>query len=145
MRDYYAWPILLVAAVFEMGFAIGLKYSDGFTRLWPSLATVIMIVLSLSLLGVATRSLPMGTVHAFWTGIGSVGTVTLGIVLFGESAALNRLACLALIIMGIIGLNSWQIAKGFSMQIESLTLIEVLIKQTMKLPQINCQKSGQDL
>jgi quaternary ammonium compound-resistance protein SugE len=74
MRDYYAWPILLVAGVFEMGFAIGLKYSNGFTRLWPSLATVIMIVLSLSLLGVATRSLPMGTAYAVWTGIGSVGT-----------------------------------------------------------------------
>jgi quaternary ammonium compound-resistance protein SugE len=88
-----------------MGFAIGLKYSDGFTRLWPSLATVIMIVLSLSLLGMTTRSLPMGTAYAVWTGIGSVGTVALGIVLFGESAALNRLACLALIIMGIIGLK----------------------------------------
>src|ERR1700704_110201 len=105
MRDYYAWPILLVAAVFEMGFAIGLKYSDGFTRLWSSLATVIMIVLSLSLLGVATRSLPVGTAYAVWTGIGSGGTVAMGIVLFGESAALNRLACLALIIMGIIGLK----------------------------------------
>jgi quaternary ammonium compound-resistance protein SugE len=105
MRDYYAWPILLVVGVFEMGFAIGLKYSNGFTRLWPSLVTVIMIVLSLSLLGMATRSLPMGTAYAVWTGIGSVGTVALGIVLFGESAALNRLACLALIIMGIIGLK----------------------------------------
>jgi quaternary ammonium compound-resistance protein SugE len=105
MRDYYGWPMLLVAGVFEMGFAIGMKYSNGFTRLWPSLATVVMIVLSLSLLGMATRSLPMGTAYAVWTGIGSVGTVALGIVLFGESAALNRLACLALIIMGIIGLK----------------------------------------
>jgi quaternary ammonium compound-resistance protein SugE len=105
MRDYYAWPILLVAGVFEMGFAVGLKYSDGFTRFWPSLATVMMIALSLSLLGLATRSLPMGTAYAVWTGIGSVGTVALGIVLFGESAALNRMACLALIILGIIGLK----------------------------------------
>lgn len=105
MRDYYAWPILLVAGVFEMGFAVGLKYSDGFTRLCPSLATVMMIVLSLSLLGMATRSLPMGTAYAVWTGIGSVGTVGLGIVLFGESAALSRLACLGLIMLGIVGLK----------------------------------------
>ncbi len=105
MRDYYAWAILLVAGLFEIGFAIGLKYADGFTRLWPSLATVIMIILSLSLLGMATRSLPMGTAYAVWTGIGSVGTVALGIILFGESAALNRLSCLALIILGIIGLK----------------------------------------
>ena len=104
MRQY-AWAILVVAGVFETGWAIGLKYSEGFTRLWPSVATAIMIVVSMGLLGVATRSLPLGTAYAVWTGIGAVGTVVLGIVLFGESAALARLACLALIVTGILGLK----------------------------------------
>jgi quaternary ammonium compound-resistance protein SugE len=101
----YAWSILVVAGVFETGFSIGLKYSEGFTRLWPSIATVVMIVLSLGLVGIATRSLPLGTAYAVWTGIGSVGTVALGIALFGESAALSRLACLGLIVTGILGLK----------------------------------------
>lgn len=101
----YAWAILVIAGVFETGWAIGLKYSEGFTRLWPSVATAIMIVVSMGLLGVATRSLPLGTAYAVWTGIGAVGTVVLGIVLFGESAALSRLACLALIVTGILGLK----------------------------------------
>ncbi|MEO6910742.1 MAG: quaternary ammonium compound efflux SMR transporter SugE [Edaphobacter sp.] len=104
MRQY-AWAILVVAGLFETGWAIGLKYSEGFTRLWPSVATAIMIVVSMGLLGVATRSLPLGTAYAVWTGIGAVGTVVLGIVLFGESAALARLACLALIVTGILGLK----------------------------------------
>src|SRR6185312_14609305 len=104
MRQY-AWSILVVAGLLETGWAIGLKYSDGFTRLWPSLATAIMIVVSMGLLGVATRSLPLGTAYAVWTGIGAVGTVVLGIVLFGESAALSRLACLGLIVAGILGLK----------------------------------------
>jgi len=104
MRQY-AWAILVIAGLFETGWAIGLKYSDGFTRLWPSVATAIMIVLSMGLLGVATRSLPLGTAYAVWTGIGAVGTVVLGIVLFGESAALSRLACLGLIVAGILGLK----------------------------------------
>jgi quaternary ammonium compound-resistance protein SugE len=104
MRQY-AWAILVVAGVFETGFSIGLKYSEGFTRLWPSVATAIMIALSLGLVGVATRSLPLGTAYAVWTGIGSVGTVVLGIVLFGDSAAWSRLACLGLIVMGILGLK----------------------------------------
>jgi quaternary ammonium compound-resistance protein SugE len=101
----YAWAILVVAGVFETGFSIGLKYSKGFTRLWPSIATAIMIALSLGLVGVATRTLPLGTAYAVWTGIGAVGTVALGIVLFGESAALSRLACLGLIVVGILGLK----------------------------------------
>jgi quaternary ammonium compound-resistance protein SugE len=101
----YAWAILVVAGVFEIGFSIGLKYSEGFTRLWPSIGTIVMIGLSLGLVGVATRSLPLGTAYAVWTGIGSVGTVALGIALFGESAALSRLACLGLIITGILGLK----------------------------------------
>ena len=104
MRQY-AWAILVLAGVFEIGFSIGLKYSEGLTRLWPSVATATMIVLSLGLVGVATRSLPLGTAYAVWTGIGSVGTVLLGIVLFGESAALSRLACLAMIVTGIVGLK----------------------------------------
>ena len=104
MRQY-AWAILVVAGLFETGWAIGLKYSEGFTRLWPSVATGIMIVVSMGLLGVAARSLPLGTAYAVWTGIGAVGTVVLGIVLFGESAALGRLACLALIVTGILGLK----------------------------------------
>lgn len=105
MMGQYAWAILVVAGVLETGWAIGLKYTEGFTRLWPSVATVTMIVLSLGLLGLATRSLPMGTAYAVWTGIGAVGTVVLGVVLFGESAALSRLACLGLIVTGIIGLK----------------------------------------
>ena len=104
MRQY-AWAILVVAGLFETGWAIGLKYSEGFTRLWPSVATAIMIVVSMGLLGVATRSLPLGTAYAVWTGIGAVGTVVLGIILFGESAAVGRLACLALIVAGILGLK----------------------------------------
>jgi quaternary ammonium compound-resistance protein SugE len=105
MRELHAWAIIVVAGVFETGFSIGLKYSQGFTRLWPSVATAVMIVLSLGLVGVATRSLPLGTAYAVWTGIGSVGTVILGIVLFGESAAWSRLACLGLIVTGILGLK----------------------------------------
>jgi quaternary ammonium compound-resistance protein SugE len=85
--------------------AIGLKYSQGFTRLWPTVATAIMIVVSMGLLGIAARHLPLGTAYAVWTGIGAVGTVVLGIVLFGESAALSRLACLGLIVAGILGLK----------------------------------------
>ena len=95
----------MVGGVFETGFSIGLKYSEGFTRLWPSVATAIMIVASLFLVGVATRSLPLGTAYAVWTGIGAVGTVGLGIVLFGELAAASRLGCLGLIVSGILGLK----------------------------------------
>jgi quaternary ammonium compound-resistance protein SugE len=101
----YAWAILVVAGLFETGWAVGLKYSDGFTRLWPSVATAIMIVISMGLLGLAARSLPLGTAYAVWTGIGAVGTVVLGIVLFGESAAFGRLACVGLIVAGIVGLK----------------------------------------
>jgi quaternary ammonium compound-resistance protein SugE len=101
----YAWAILVVAGLFETGWAVGLKYSDGFTRLWPSAATAIMIVISMGLLGIAARSLPLGTAYAVWTGIGAVGTVVLGIVLFGESAAFGRLACVGLIVAGIVGLK----------------------------------------
>jgi quaternary ammonium compound-resistance protein SugE len=101
----YAWLILFIAGVFETGWAVGLKYTQGFTRLGWSVATGVMIVISMGLLGVAARYLPLGTAYAVWTGIGAVGTVVLGIVLFGESAAFARLACVGLIIAGIVGLK----------------------------------------
>jgi quaternary ammonium compound-resistance protein SugE len=100
-----AWTLLLVAGLLEIGWAIGLKYTDGFTRLWPTVGTVTSMVLSMALLGIAVRTLPVGTAYAIWTGIGAVGTATLGIVLFGESAAALRLACIALIVAGIVGLK----------------------------------------
>jgi quaternary ammonium compound-resistance protein SugE len=100
-----AWVILLLAGLLEVGWAVGLKYTHGFTRLWPSVATAASMAASLGLLGVALRSLPLGTAYAVWTGVGAVGTALLGIVLFGESAAVARLACIGLIVSGIIGLK----------------------------------------
>ncbi|MEO6810791.1 MAG: quaternary ammonium compound efflux SMR transporter SugE [Isosphaeraceae bacterium] len=100
-----AWVILIVAGLFEVGWAIGLKYSQGFTRLWPSLATAASMIVSLGLLGIALRTLPLGTGYTVWTGVGAVGTVILGIVLFGESANLPRLICVGLIVAGILGLK----------------------------------------
>jgi quaternary ammonium compound-resistance protein SugE len=88
-----------------MGWAIGLKYTEGFTRFWPSVGTAISMVLSVVLLGWAMRSLPVGTAYAVWTGIGAVGTVILGIVLFHEPANAARLACVGLIVAGILGLK----------------------------------------
>ncbi|WP_269533404.1 quaternary ammonium compound efflux SMR transporter SugE [Chitinimonas sp. BJYL2] len=100
-----AWWILLLAGLLEIGWAIGLKYSAGFTRLWPSVATVVAMAGSIALLGLAMRTLPLGTAYAVWTGIGAVGTVVLSIWLFGESASAPRLLCLGLIVAGIIGLK----------------------------------------
>ncbi|GFE85798.1 quaternary ammonium compound efflux SMR transporter SugE [Steroidobacter agaridevorans] len=100
-----AWVLLLIAGLFEIGWAIGLKYTDGFTRLWPSIGTAISMIISVALLGWAMRSLPVGTAYAVWTGIGAVGTVVLGIVLFGEAMTVARLACVALIVAGILGLK----------------------------------------
>ena len=100
-----AWLILVVAGLFETGWAVGLKYSQGFTRLWPSVATVASMAVSLYLLGVALRTLPLGTAYTVWTGIGAIGTVILGIILFGEPAQAARLACIGLILAGIIGLK----------------------------------------
>ena len=100
-----AWVILFVAGLLEIGWAIGLKYTDGFTKLVPSVWTVSSMVLSIVLLGWAMRSLPVGTAYAVWTGIGAVGTVLLGIVLFGEPATVARLLCVSLIIAGILGLK----------------------------------------
>jgi quaternary ammonium compound-resistance protein SugE len=100
-----AWLILLVAGLFEVGWAIGLKYTEGFTRLWPTVGTVAAMIISLGLLGVAMKSLPVGTSYAVWVGVGAVGTAILGIVLLGEPANAGRLISLALIVAGIVGLK----------------------------------------
>ncbi len=100
-----AWVILIVAGLFEVSWAVGLKYSEGLTRLWPTLATAATLVVSMILLAVAMRSLPLGTAYTVWTGIGAIGTVVLGILLFGEPATASRLACIALILVGILGLK----------------------------------------
>jgi quaternary ammonium compound-resistance protein SugE len=99
------WVLLVVAGIFEIGWAVGLKYTEGFTRLWPTLATLAAMAVSMALLGLAVRTLPIGTAYAIWTGIGSAGTVVLGIVLLGEPATLIRLFCVLLIVVGIIGLK----------------------------------------
>jgi quaternary ammonium compound-resistance protein SugE len=99
------WIYLLLAGVFEIGFAIGLKYTEGFTRLWPSVGTVVSAAISLWLLTQALRAIPVGTAYAIWTGIGAVGVAVLGIALFSESASPARLACIAVIVSGVIGLK----------------------------------------
>lgn len=99
------WVVLLFAGLFEIGWAVGLKYSAGFTRLAPSLWTAASMIVSLGLLGLALRGLPLGTAYAVWTGIGTVGTALLGIVLFGDGADAPRLACIGLIVSGIVGLK----------------------------------------
>jgi quaternary ammonium compound-resistance protein SugE len=100
-----AWIYLTVAGLFEIGWAIGLKYTDGFTRLLPSLWTLASMILSIVLLGLALRTLPVGTAYAVWTGIGAIGTAALGIYLFGEPATVARLLCIGLILSGIVGLK----------------------------------------
>ena len=100
-----AWLVLALAGLFEVGWAVGLKYTEGFTRLVPSVLTVLSMIVSLGLLGVALRTLPLGTAYAVWTGIGTVGTAVLGIWLFGEAATAVRLACIGLIVSGIVGLK----------------------------------------
>ena len=99
------WLTLILAGLFEIGWAIGLKYTEGFTRLWPSIGTVLAMVVSLGLLGIAMKSLPLGTAYSVWVGVGAVGTVILGIVLFDEPANAGRLVSMALILSGIIGLK----------------------------------------
>ena len=99
------WVILVVAGLFEIGWAVGLKYTEGFTRLWPTVATAVSLVLSMGLLGVALKSLPLGTAYGVWTGIGTIGTAVLGMVLFREPATAARLVCIALIVVGIVGLK----------------------------------------
>jgi len=100
-----AWIVLVLAGLFEIGWAIGLKYTEGFTRLWPSVWTVAAMIVSLALLGLAMKSLPVGTSYAVWVGVGAVGTAILGIVLLGEPATAGRIASLALIVAGIVGLK----------------------------------------
>ena len=100
-----AWVLLLVAGLFEVGWAIGLKYTEGFTRVWPSVFTLAAMTASVVLLGMAMKSLPVGTSYAIWVGVGAVGTAILGIVLFGESANAGRLVSLGLIVAGIVGLK----------------------------------------
>ncbi|HEX4970977.1 MAG TPA: quaternary ammonium compound efflux SMR transporter SugE [Steroidobacteraceae bacterium] len=100
-----AWLMLIVAGSFEVVWAIGLKYAEGFTRFWPSVITIVAMLVSIVLLGLAMKSLPVGTSYAVWVGVGAVGTAILGIVLLGESASAGRLASLALIVAGIVGLK----------------------------------------
>ncbi len=100
-----AWLSLFVAGLFEIGWAIGLKYTDGFTRLWPTVGTVAAMIVSLAFLEYSLRTLPVGTAYAVWVGIGAVGTAILGMVLLGESREPLRIACLVLIVAGVIGLK----------------------------------------
>lgn len=99
------WLILFIAGLFEIGWAIGLKYTEGFTRLWPTVGTVLSMIISLALLGIAMKSLPVGTAYAVWVGVGAVGTAILGILLLGESVNTMRLLSLGLIVAGIVGLK----------------------------------------
>ena len=100
-----SWLVLVLAGLFEIGWAVGLKYTHGFTRILPSIWTVASMIVSLGLLGLALRSLPLGTAYAVWTGIGTVGTAVLGMVLFRESTEPLRLVCIVLIVAGIVGLK----------------------------------------
>jgi quaternary ammonium compound-resistance protein SugE len=100
-----AWILLFIAGLMEIGWAIGLKYTEGFTRLVPSMLTLACMLGSIVLLGFALKTLPVGTAYAVWTGIGAVGTAVLGIALFGDPAGFARLACIGLIVSGIAGLK----------------------------------------
>ena len=100
-----SWVILFFAGLFEVGWAVGLKYTDGFSKPMPTALTIAAMAVSLGLLGLAMKELPLGTAYAIWTGVGAVGTVIAGIILFGESMALFRLASVALIMAGLIGLK----------------------------------------
>lgn len=99
------WTLLLIAAALEIVWAVGLKYADGFTRLWPSVGVIVAMIASMGLLALAARGLPIGTAYAVWTGIGAAGTAIAGMILFGESAAVPRIACLVLIVAGVAGLK----------------------------------------
>ena len=100
-----AWTLLFIAGVFEIGWAVGLKYTDGFTRPWPTTLTVAAMVISMVLLGLAAKDLPIGTAYAVWTGIGAAGAFVLGILLFREPATALRILCVSLIIVGVVGLK----------------------------------------
>jgi quaternary ammonium compound-resistance protein SugE len=100
-----AWLLLFIAGLFEVGWAVGLKYADGFTKLWPSVWTAASMAASIFLLAMALRTIPLGTGYAVWTGIGAMGTVIFGIVYFGESTDLLRMGSIALILIGLVGLK----------------------------------------
>ena len=100
-----AWIILFIAGLFEIGWAVGLKFTDGFTRFWPTVWTAVSLVASMALLGWSVKTLPLGTAYAIWTGIGAVGTVIVGIILFKEPATIARLLCVGLIVAGMVGLK----------------------------------------
>jgi len=100
-----AWVFLTIAGLFECGWAIGLKHTEGFTRLWPSIFTVLAMIVSFQLLSLAMKSIPVGTAYAVWTGIGAAGVALLGMFLFGESRDLMRIVCLLLIVSGVLGLK----------------------------------------
>ncbi len=104
-REKMAWIYLFIAGLFEIGWAVGLKYTDGFTKLWPSVITIVIMILSFYFLSSAVKTIPIGTAYAIWTGIGAVGTAILGIFLFGESKEFVRLFFILLIIIGIVGLK----------------------------------------
>jgi quaternary ammonium compound-resistance protein SugE len=99
------WILLILASLFEVAWAVGLKFTDGFTRLWPTIGTVAALIISVTLLGFSAKSLPIGTAYAVWTGIGAAGTVVCGIVFLGDPATAMRLCCVGLILAGVIGLK----------------------------------------
>jgi quaternary ammonium compound-resistance protein SugE len=105
MEIHMAWALLVAAGILEIGWAIGLKYTDGFTRLWPSVATIAAMVVSMYLLALAARTLPIGTAYAVWVGIGAAGAMILGMALLGEPRTIARIACVGLIVAGVIGLK----------------------------------------
>jgi len=105
MSQTTSWLILIVAGLFECGWAIGLKYTEGFTRLWPTVWTALALIVSMALLGTAVKALPVGTAYAVWVGVGAVGTAVLGVALLGEAASIGRAASIALIVAGIVGLK----------------------------------------
>lgn len=109
-----AWVSLFIAGLFECGWAVGLKYTDGFTKLVPSLLTLVAMGLSLLFLSIAMKTIPIGTAYAVWTGIGAVGVAIMGMILFDESRDVLRILCLFLIVLGIVGLKLFSLAQGES-------------------------------